>query len=111
MTSPFVFPDSTATPLRGGPALRWGVVGTGEIAGDFTDALHAHTDQRVVAVSSRTLDRAERFASAHGVETAVEGEEALVALPDVDVVYVATPHTSHVPDALLAIAAGVLCGT
>ena len=49
------------------------MIGTGEIAGDFTDALHAHTDQRVVAVSSRTLDRAERFAASHGVATAVAG--------------------------------------
>ncbi len=105
-SSSLMFPESTATPLRGGPALRWGVIGTGEIAGDFTDALHAHTDQRVVAVSSRTLDKAERFAASHGVATAVEGQEALVALAEVDVVYVATPHTSHVPDALLAIDAG-----
>ena len=44
------FPAATAVPLRGGPTLRWGVIGPGEIAGDFTDALHAHTDQRVVAV-------------------------------------------------------------
>ena len=105
-SSSLTFPEPTATPLRGGPALRWGVIGTGEIAGDFTDALHAHTDQRVVAVSSRTLDKAERFAASHGVATAVEGQEALVALAEVDVVYVATPHTSHVPDALQAIAAG-----
>ena len=71
-SSSLTFPESTATPLRGGPALRWGVIGTGEIAGDLTDALHAHTDQRVVAVSSRTLDRAERFAASHPqVRTAV----------------------------------------
>ncbi|WP_082460025.1 Gfo/Idh/MocA family protein [Frigoribacterium sp. Leaf8] len=100
------FPASTAVPLRGGPVLRWGVIGPGEIAGDFTDALHAHTDQRVVAVASRSLDRAEAFARAHGVDTAHGDAEALVASPDVDVVYVATPHTRHLPDALTAIRAG-----
>ena len=100
------FPSATHTPLRGGPTLRWGVIGPGEIAGDFTDALHAHTDQRVVAVASRSLDRAEAFARAHGVGSAFDSAEAMAASPDVDVVYVATPHTRHLPDALIAIAAG-----
>jgi len=100
------FPAATAVPLRGGPTLRWGVIGPGEIAGDFTDALHALTDQRVVAVASRSLDRAEAFGRAHGVDTAYGDQEALVASPEVDVVYVATPHTRHLPDALTAIRAG-----
>lgn len=105
MTS-LTFPTATTTPLRGGPTLRWGVIGPGEIAGDFTDALHAHTDQRVVAVASRSLDRAEAFARGHGVDSAFDSAEAMAASPDVDVVYVATPHTRHLPDALTAIAAG-----
>jgi predicted dehydrogenase len=100
------FPSADNAPLRGGPTLRWGVIGPGEIAGDFTDALHRHTDQRVVAVASRRLERAEAFARDHGVDRAFGDAEAMAASPDVDVVYVATPHTRHLPDALTAIAAG-----
>jgi predicted dehydrogenase len=100
------FPSADNAPLRGGPTLRWGVIGPGEIAGDFTDALHRHTDQRVVAVASRRLERAEVFARDHGVDRAFGDAEAMAASPDVDVVYVATPHTRHLPDALTAIAAG-----
>jgi len=100
------FPSSSGAALRGGPALRWGVIGAGEIAGDFTDALHSLTDQRVVAIASRSQERADAFARRHGVERGHDDAAAMVASPDVDVVYVATPHTRHRPDALLAISAG-----
>lgn len=88
------------------PALRWGVLGPGAIAADFTDALHRHTGQRVVACGSRSPERAASFAAAHGVERAHGSYEALVGDPEVDVVYVATPHSKHLEHALLAIAAG-----
>ncbi|GAA4686345.1 Gfo/Idh/MocA family protein [Frondihabitans cladoniiphilus] len=104
--SPFVFPSAPVAPLRGGPVLRWGVVGTGEIAGDFIDAVHAHTDQRIVAVASRSAERGAAFASAHGVEHVVESAEQLAARDDVDILYVATPHTAHREGALAAIAGG-----
>jgi len=95
------FPDP-----RQAPVLRWGVLGPGEIAGDFVAALNAHTDQQVVAVGSRSAERAAAFASRHGIERAHGGYEELVADPEVDVVYVAAPHSEHVRLALLAIAAG-----
>jgi len=88
------------------PPLRWGVIGPGVIAGDFTDALHAHTRQRMVACGSRSAERAAAFAAAHGVERAHASYEALVGDPEVDVVYVATPHSEHLEHALLAIRAG-----
>lgn len=88
------------------PALRWGVLGTGWIAGQFVRALPTSTTQQVVAVGSRTQASAERFASAAGVPTAHGSPEALVADPCVDVVYVATPHQAHRASALLAIDAG-----
>lgn len=104
--SRYVFPESSPAPLRGGPVLRWGVVGTGEIAGDFIDAVHAHTDQSIVAVASRSAERGAAFAAAHGVERVVASAEQLAALADVDVLYIATPHTAHREGALAAIAAG-----
>ncbi|WP_374008054.1 Gfo/Idh/MocA family protein [Leifsonia sp. LS-T14] len=88
------------------PALRWGVLGPGGIAADFTDALHRHTGQRVVAAGSRSAERAAAFAAEHGVERSHGSYEALVSDPEVDVVYIATPHSEHLEHALLAIGAG-----
>lgn len=107
MTSlPATLPPSTAAPLRGGPALRWGVLAPGGIAGDFVSALHTTTDQRTVTVGSRSGERAEAFAGKHGIPRAYGSYEALVADPDVDIVYVASPHSQHRDLALLAIGAG-----
>jgi len=88
------------------PALRWGVLAPGGIAADFTDALHAHSHQRIVAAGSRSADRASAFAAAHGIERSYGSYEQLVADPEVDVVYVASPHPQHRELALLAISAG-----
>lgn len=83
-----------------------GVLGTGWIAEKFTGALHRHTRQRVYAVGSRSVASARRFADAVGAEAAYGSYEELVADAAVDVVYVATPHPLHLPNALLAIEAG-----
>lgn len=94
--------------LPGGdePSLRWGIVGPGWIAGAFADALHAHTAQRVVAVGSRSQERADAFAAAHGIAHPVGSVDALLGHPLVDVVYVATPPSDHEAIGLRAIAAG-----
>ena len=78
----------------------------GGIAGVFTDAVTRHTQSEVVAVGSRAQDRAEQFATRHGVGRAHGSYEALVADPGVEAVYVASPHSEHLEHALLAIAAG-----
>ena len=84
---------------------RWGILGTGWIAGAMTADLQLH-GHAVTAVGSRTDDSAARFAAAHGIPRSHGSYEALVADPEVDVVYVATPHPQHAPNALLALAAG-----
>lgn len=104
--SAFTFPTPAAAPLRGGPSLRWGVVGSGEIAGDFIDAVHANTDQQIVAVASRSAERGAAFAAAHGVERLLPSAEALALESDIDIMYIATPHTAHREGALAAIAGG-----
>jgi predicted dehydrogenase len=91
---------------RGEPSLRWGIVGPGWIAGEFAKAVRAHTAQRIVAVSSRSLERASSFAAAHGIEQVPGSTEQLVHHADVDVVYVATPQSEHLAAGLAAIAAG-----
>ena len=102
---PTALPQSTAVPLRGGATLRWGVLAPGGIAQDFVDSLHRNTDQRVVAVGSRSLIRAGEFAAKHGIPRHHDSYDALVGDPAVDVVYVASPHSEHRALALLAIAA------
>src|SRR6187431_2105922 len=99
-------PSPTHTPLRGGAVLRWGVLAPGGIAGDWVRTVHEHTAQRVVAVASRSLDRAQAFAQVHGIERAYGSYDELAGDPDVDVVYIAAPHSEHRALALLAIAAG-----
>ncbi len=87
------------------PPVRWGILGTGLIAGAFARALRTGTRQELAVVGSRTPGRAESFAAEHGVAAAVGSYEELVAA-DVDVVYVATPHSEHEAHALLALRAG-----
>ena len=65
-----------------------------------------HTRQRLVAVGSRSLDRAQSFAAAHGADRAYGSYDELVADPEIDAIYVASPHSEHRMQALLAIAAG-----
>ncbi len=88
------------------PSLRWGIVGTGSIAGRFVQALRLHTTQQVVAVAARNTDRSELFATRHGIPRRPATPADLVDDPDIDVVYIATPHSSHRDLALLAIGGG-----
>jgi predicted dehydrogenase len=87
-------------------SLRWGVIGTGGIAAAFTEDLALTGSGEVVAVGSRTATAADGFADAHGVPRLHASYEALVADPEVDAVYVATPHPLHHSAALLALRAG-----
>ncbi|RMI08705.1 Gfo/Idh/MocA family protein [Cellulomonas triticagri] len=88
---------------------RWAVLGTGQIAGVFTDALAATADAEVVAVASTDPARARAFTAGRGIPVAGTYDEVLAA--DVDAVYVATVHTTHADLAVRALRAGlpVLC--
>ncbi len=88
------------------PPLRWGVLAPGGIAATMVEALHRFTRQRVVAVGSRSPERAQAFADRFGIDRAYCSYEALVDDPDVDAIYVASPHSHHRDHALLAIEAG-----
>ena len=103
---PSHLPSPRVPDSRAAPSVRWGVLGTGWIAERFATSLREHTRQVLQAVGSRSTEAASRAAAAWGGERAHGSYEALVADPEVDVVYVATPHHLHLPHALLAIAAG-----
>ena len=106
MSWPAALPAARTPDPRTAPSLRWGVIGTGWIADRFVSSLQRHSSQRVVAVGSRTSCSARLFADRHSIATAYGSYEELVADADVDVVYVATPHNTHLPVALLALGAG-----
>jgi predicted dehydrogenase len=86
--------------------VRWGILGTGGIAGSFASDLRLTDSGVAVAVGSRSQAAAGRFADSYGIERRHASYEALVADPDVDVVYVATPHPMHRDNAILALQAG-----
>ena len=81
-------------------------MGTGWIAERFVDSLHRHSSQQVVAVGSRSTDTAGAFAQRFALPRAYGNYEALVQDPNVDIVYVATPHNAHLQCAQLSIQAG-----
>ncbi|TDC02446.1 Gfo/Idh/MocA family oxidoreductase [Micromonospora fluostatini] len=74
---------------------RWGILATGNIAAQFAEDLRLVPGAELVAVGSRTLAGAEAFAARHGVERAYGSWAELAADSDLDVVYVATPHSAH----------------
>lgn len=88
------------------PAIRWGILAPGGIAHSFADALRKHSLQEIVAVGSRSAERAAGFADEFGIAAHYDSYEALVADGNVDAVYVASPHSHHAEQALLAIEAG-----
>ncbi len=86
-------------------------MGCGGIAGQYADDLVISRHGRLAAVGSRSAARARQFAARHGADQFYGSYEALAADPEVDIVYVATPHPFHMENTLLAIANGkhVLC--
>lgn len=87
------------------PGLRWGILATGGIAHAFARDLRT-AGRDLVAVGSRSAGGAERFADEFGVAHAHSSYDDLVADPDIDIVYIATPHPFHADNALLALDAG-----
>ncbi len=91
--------------------MRWGICGTGRIAEKFVSALALVEDAEVVAVCSRTAERAEEFGAHHDIGRRYGDRQMLAEDPDVDVVYVATTQDDHHDAVLVMLGAGrhVLC--
>ncbi len=86
--------------------LRWGILGAGRIARTFAQDLRLIDEAVVVAIGSRSMASANSFADEFDVAYRHSSYEELVENPDVDVVYVATPHPMHHDNALLALEHG-----
>lgn len=100
------------TKMRGAHrmSLRWGIIGTGEVAVQMAEAL-AFIGSPVTAVASRKAEKAERFGQKFGIPAVTTDYGALCGREDVDVVYIDLPHTLHREAALCALKHGkhVLC--
>jgi predicted dehydrogenase len=92
--------------LVGVAPTRWGIAGLGRIAAFVARDFPHVPDAELVAVASRSAERAEVFAREHGAARAHGSYRELIADPEVDVVYIATPHPQHHAIALAAIRAG-----
>jgi predicted dehydrogenase len=100
--------DTTTTDTTTGTTptgLRWGILGTGGISTNFTEEM-IDSGFTVVAVGSRSPESAERFAREHGIERSHGSYAGLADDPDVDAVYIGTPHPFHAENAVLMLEAG-----
>jgi predicted dehydrogenase len=86
--------------------IRWGIVGPGRIADGVTRDFPHVEGARPVAVASRSAERAQDFAGRHSIDRAYGSYREIIDDPDVDVLYLATPHPMHHAVALAAIDAG-----
>ena len=89
-----------------GKTIRWGILALSNISRKFTADLALVPDAEVLAVGSRSLERAQAYAAELDIPRAYGSYEELVADPDIDVVYISSPHTQHYKHALLALQSG-----
>ena len=91
--------------------VRWGILGTGRIAHDFAVGLRDAPGAVLAAVGSRSRESAQAFAAEFGVEGVYGSYGGLAVAPDVDIIYIGTPHPMHAENAVLALRGGkaVLC--
>lgn len=86
--------------------LRWGIIGSGNIAKQFARGLAVVSDAELLAVGSRSQGSADQFGDMFEVPRRYASYEALAADPDIDAIYISTPHPFHHDNALLSIAHG-----
>ncbi len=91
--------------------VGWGILGTGGIAHAFATALMETPGVRLAAVGSRSVPGAERFGREFGAPAAYGSYQELCNAPEVDIVYIGTPHPMHAENAIMALSGGkaVLC--
>ncbi len=85
---------------------RWGIVGTGYIAERFAQGLQVLDDALIAGVASRSAQKAKSFAKKYGAAAAYGSYESMLEAKDIDVVYIATPHTLHIHDVTMFLDAG-----
>jgi predicted dehydrogenase len=82
---------------------RWGIIGPGKIAKKFADTINYVEGATLHAVASRDLDKAKTFAETHGAKKFYGSYEELASDPEIDAVYIATPHPFHCKQTILCL--------
>lgn len=92
-------------------SIRWGIIGTGFIAGEFAKGLKSVPQAQLLGVASRKAANAQTFSQIFGIPRFYRSCEELVQDPEIDVVYIGTPNHTHKDLSLLCLAAGkpILC--
>ncbi|MDJ0646030.1 MAG: Gfo/Idh/MocA family oxidoreductase [Flavobacteriaceae bacterium] len=91
--------------------IKWGILGLGKIANKFAHDLQLSEDAELLAVASRAIDKAKAFSENYNAAFYYDSYEELCKNPEIDVVYIATPHTFHFENTMLCLKHGksVLC--
>ena len=91
--------------------IKWGIISTGHISKKFATALSILPEAELAAVASRNLETAREFAEKFNVLKAYGSYEALANDPEIDVIYIGTPHTFHLENSVMCMRKGkaVLC--
>lgn len=84
-------------------SIRVGIIGAGWIAHKMAQALAPLNDAEVIAIASRSKEKAVEFAAQYSIKKSYDSYENLVCDEEVDLVYIATPHSHHYPHAKLAL--------
>lgn len=91
--------------------IKWGIISTGHISGKFAEALKILPEADLVAVASRTKEKANDFAEKYNIPNAYATYQELADDPNIDVVYIGTPHTFHLENSVMCMRKGksILC--
>lgn len=100
------FPTPTPLPSQPAPILRWGIAAPGEIASMFTAAVNTYGTQKITAVASRSIERAEAFAKAHSIDNVFGSYDDMFTSDSIDVVYISNHIDGHLDLANAALHAG-----
>ncbi|MDU0354815.1 Gfo/Idh/MocA family oxidoreductase [Paraglaciecola aquimarina] len=86
--------------------MNWGLIGPGSIAHTFADAISQSERGKLAAVASSSAERGQAFAKKYNIPTVYDNYQALISDPDIDIIYIATPHSFHYPQAKLCLEGG-----
>lgn len=91
--------------------IKWGIIGTGHISNKFAQALEILPEAELIAVASRNIETAQKFAGKYRIPKAYGTYQELADDPEIDVVYLGTPHSFHLEDSVMCMrnSKSVLC--
>ena len=83
--------------------INWGIIGAGRIASKFATDLNSASNAKLYGIASRSIEKAKHFASEFDSNEAYDSYNALVLDPNIDAIYIATPHSFHKAHTILCL--------